>query len=266
MKRQRISPVWRLFALRRWLTGQAPVGEAQLIHRDRDLAVAWLPGSSARLMLVFISIRRGALHPDRLEFWGVASDRGRNHVLFINDRERSWYSRPGQRERIQRIVGRFVAERGIDTIWSIGNSMGGYGAILFSDRLRISKVVAFVPQLLMTPEVLAQPNWADYVAPIRDEVERDLVPIIAAADCRFHIVTGDRFDDDILHMGHLRKTLPDAPQVRIVIVPGQSHYVARWLKEQGQLAKLVAALWAGDRQGLEDCSKALPRPLDLTRA
>lgn len=266
MKRQRISPVWRLMALRRWLTGQAPTDEARLIHRDRGLAVAWLPGRSARLVLVFISIRHKALHPVTLEFRGVASDQGRNHVLFINDRERSWYSVPGLRDRIAEIVRHCVAEHGIEEIWAIGNSMGGYGAILFSDRLRISQVVAFVPQLLMTKELLAKPNWAAYVAPIRERVERDLIPIIAAADCRFHIVTGDRFADDILQMGHLRKTLSDAPQVRIVIAPGQSHYVARWLKDQGQLAKLVTALWAGDRQGLEDCSRALPQPLDLTLA
>ena len=266
MKRQRISPIWRLLALQRWLTGQSPVDEARLIHRDRNLAVAWLPGTSTRLVLVFISIRPEALHPDVLEFRGVASDHGNNHVLFINDRERSWYSAPGQRDRIARIVSRFVAAHGISETWAIGNSMGGYGAILFSHQLRISKVVAFVPQLLMTPEVLSLPNWADFVAPIRDGVEPDLVPIIAAADCRFHIVTGDRFDDDILHMGHLRKTLADASKVRIVVTPGQGHLVARWLKDQGQLAKLVAALWTGNRQALEDCSRALPQPLDLTLA
>jgi len=266
MKRQRISSIWRLMALRRRLTGQAPLDEARLIHRERDLAMVWLPGRSTKLVLVFTSIRREALHPDRLEFRGVASDQGRNHVLFINDRERSWYSVPGLRDRIAEIVRHCVAEHGIEEIWAIGNSMGGYGAILFSDRLRISQVVAFVPQILMTPEMLAQPNWANYVAPIREGVERDLVPIMATADCRFHIVTGDRFADDILQMGHLRNTLPDAPQVRIVIAPGQSHYVARWLKNQGQLASLVSALWAGDRRGLEDCSKALPQPLDLTLA
>ncbi len=266
MKRQRLSPVWRLHALRRWLTGQSPVDEARLILRDRDLAVAWLPGRSTRLVLVFISIRPGALNPDVLEFRGVASDQGRNHVLFINDRERSWYSAPGQRDRIAGIVSRFVASHGISETWAIGNSMGGYGAILFSDRLGISQVVAFVPQLLMTSEVLSLPNWADYLAPIRDGVEPDLVPIIAAADCRFHIVTGDRFDDDILHMGHLRKTLPDTPKVRIVVAPGQSHYIARWLKDQGQLARLVAALWTENRQELENCSRALPQQLDLTQA
>jgi hypothetical protein len=266
MKRQRISPVWRFQALQRWLSGHAPANEARLIHRDQDLAVAWLPGSSTRLVLVFISIRYEALHPEVLEFRGIASDNGRNHVLFINDRERSWYSAPGQRDRIAKLVRRFAASHGIEEIWSIGNSLGGHGAILFCDLLPISKAVAFVPQLLMTPEVLARPNWANFVAPIRDGVERDLIPIMAAADCRFHIVTGDRFADDLLHMGHLRRTLPDAPKVRIVTAPGQSHYVAKWLKEQGQLAKLVTALWAGDRQGLEDCSKALPQPLDLTLA
>ena len=266
MKRQRISPVWRFQALQRWLSGHAPANEARLIRRDRDLAVAWLPGSSTRLVLVFISIRYEALDPQVLEFRGIASDNGRNHVLFINDRERSWYSAPGLRDRIADLVRRFVARHGIEEIWSIGNSLGGYGAILFCDRLPISKVVAFVPQLLMSKEALAQPNWANYVAPIRDGVERDLIPIMAAADCRFHIVTGDRFADDLLHMGHLRKTLPDAPKVRIVTAPGQSHYVAKWLKDHGQLAKLVTALWAGDRQGLEDCSRALPQPLDLTLA
>ena len=266
MKRQRISPVWRLNALRYRLTGQSPVDEPRLIHRGRDLAVAWLPGRSTRLVLVFISIRPGALTPNVLEFRGVASDHGRNHVLFINDRARSWYSVPGQRDRIAGIVRDFVAEHGVSETWAIGNSMGGFGAILFSHQLRISKVVAFVPQLLMTPEVLALPNWADYRAPIRDEVERDLVPIIAAADCQYHIVTGDRFADDLLHMAHLRKTLPGTPKVKIVVAPGQSHYLARWLKNNGQLTRLVAALWAGDRQELENCSRALPQPLDLSLA
>jgi pimeloyl-ACP methyl ester carboxylesterase len=266
MKRQGISPIWRLQALQRRLTRTDSLDDARLIHRDRDLAIAWQPGSSTRLVLVFISIRPGALHPGQLEFWSIASDHGRNHVLFINDRERSWYSAPGLRERIADEVRRFVARHGIEEIWSIGNSLGGYGAILFCDRLPISKVVAFVPQLFMSKEALAQPNWANYVAPIREGVERDLIPIMAAADCRFHIVTGDRFADDLLHMEHLRKMLPDAPKVRIVTAPGQSHYVAKWLKDHGQLAKLVTALWAGDRQGLEDCSKALPQPLDLTLA
>lgn len=236
------------------------------MHRERDLAVAWLPGRSPTLVLVFISIQRAALHPDTLEFRGIASDHGRRHVLFINDRERSWYSTPGKRERVEAVVRRFIAAHGIETVWSMGNSMGGYSAILFTDRLPISRVVAFVPQILMTPAVIGRPSWVTHRPNILDSVERDLAPIMAKAPCEFRIVTGDAYAGDLIHFGHLRDRLGDAPHVRIVIVPGQGHHLASWLRRQGLLAPLVAALWTDDREGLEHCSQALERPLDLSLA
>ena len=266
MNRQRISPVWRLYALRRWLTWQTPVGQPRLIRRDRDLAVAWLPGRSKTLVLVFISIRREALHPETLEFYRIASDNGRNHVLFINDRERSWYSMPGQRDRIARTVRRFIDKHAIETVQSIGTSMGGHGAILFSSLLPISTAVAFVPQILMTPAVTDRPVWNSHRPRIKDAVQPDLTPIMAAANCRFNIVTGDQHYDDPIHLAHIRKQLPHAQNVKIVIVPGQKHNVYKWLDAQGQLTAITAALWAGDRQALEDCSRALPQPLDLSLA
>ncbi|CAN1541326.1 hypothetical protein MCELHM10_01774 [Paracoccaceae bacterium] len=266
MKRQRISPVWRLQTLRRWLTGQSPVDEPRLIHRDRDLAVAWLPGSSKTLVLVFISIRREALHPQGLEFSSIASDNGRNHVLFINDRERSWYSMPGQRDRIIRTVRSFMDKHAIETVQSIGTSMGGHGAILFSGFVPISSVVAFVPQILMTKAVTGRPVWNAHRPRIRDAVEQDLTPIMAAADCRFNIVTGDKHYDDPIHLAHVRKQLSHAGNVKVVIAPGQKHNVYKWLDAKGQLTAITAALWAGDRHALEDCSNALPQPLDLTLA
>ena len=266
MKRQRISPVWWARSLRRWLTGHAPSDQARLIHRDRDLAVAWLPGTTKRLVLVFISITHKSLHPDRLEFRANASDNGKNHVLFINDRWWSWYSRPGLRDKIAELVRKVIAAQGIESVWSIGNSMGGYGAILFRDRLPISKVVAFVPQILLRDEVIDRPTWAANRHRIMPEVERDLTPIMAAKATEFDLVYGDSDEDDQIQLGHLRQRLPDASHVRIVIVPGQKHNVARWLKAQGQLAGLTSALWTGDRTALEGISHGLETPLDLTLA
>ncbi len=266
MKRQRISPVWWVQSLRRRLTGHAPVGEPQMIHRDRGLAVAWLPGRSSRLVLVFLSIQRKALHPDRLEFRANASDQGQDHVLFINDRWWSWYSRPGLRDKLAALVRKVIAAQGIETVWSIGNSMGGFGAILFRDRLPISKVVAFVPQILLRDEVIDRPTWAANRHRIMPEVERDLTAIMAAKGTEFNLVYGDSDEDDRIQLGHLRQRLPDASHVRIVIVPGQKHDVARWLKAQGQLAGLTSALWTGDRTALEGISRRLETPLDLTLA
>jgi pimeloyl-ACP methyl ester carboxylesterase len=266
MRRQRISPLWWWQDLRRRLTGHTAAVEPRLIHRDGALAIAWLPGTSTRLVLVFLGITYRALSPARLEFRGIASDQGRNHVLFINDRRRSWYSWPGMRDRVAEVVRGFVLRQNIDEIWSIGNSMGGYGAILFRDRLPLSNVVAFVPQILMSERVIEGSVWSANRPDITDAVERDLTPIMAASDTRYHLVYGDRDQDDPIHLDHLRQHLPDAAHVRIVIAPGQQHYVAKWLKDQGQLSRLVAALWAGDRQKLEDCSKALETPLNLSLA
>ncbi|OZA09010.1 MAG: hypothetical protein B7Y02_12150, partial [Rhodobacterales bacterium 17-64-5] len=251
MKRQGISPAFYIRAMRRWLAGPASAAEPRLIHRDQDLAVAWVPGTSTRLVLVFFSINRKPLHPDRLEFQAAASDNGRNHVLVINDRERSWYSMPGQRDRIVRVVRQFMARHGIETVWSIGTSMGGHGAILFSGVLPISNVVAFVPQVLMTRAVTDRLVWNAHRPRLRSGVEQDLTPIMAAADCSFNIVTGDKHHDDPIHLAHIRKQLPDAGNVRIVVVPGQKHNVCNWLETQGKLADLIAALWAGDRLALD---------------
>lgn len=264
MRRQGISPVWWFRSLHRRITGRLTTLDARLIHRERDLAVAWLPGSSPILVLVFISIQRAALHPDTLEFRAIASDHGRHHVLFINDRERSWYSKPDKRERVEAVVRRFIEAHGIETVWSMGNSMGGYSAILFCDRLPISRVVAFVPQILMTPAVID--HWSSHLTKIQGDVERDLMPIMANARCEFRLVTNDSYSDDLIHFSHLRAHLSGAPHIRFVIVPGQGHHVAAWLKKQGQLAPLVAALWTDDREGLENCSRALERPLDLSLA
>ena len=266
MKRQGISPVWWVQSLRRWLTGHAPSDQARVIHRDGDLAVAWLPGTTKRLVLVFTSINRKPLHPNRLEFRANASDQGQNHVLFINDRRWSWYSRPGLRDKIAGLVRKVIAAQGIETVWSIGNSMGGCGAILFRDRLPISKVVAFVPQILLRDEVIDRPTWAANRHRIMPKVERDLTPIMAAKGTEFNLVYGDSDEDDQIQLGHLRQRLPDASHVRIVIVPGQKHDVARWLKAQGQLAGLTSALWTGDRTALEGISRRLETPLDLTLA
>lgn len=266
MKPQRISPIWWVQALRRWITRHDPAGEPRLIHRDRDTAMVWLPGQSDRLIVVFLGIQGKRLRPRRLEFSDIAWDGGCNHVLFVTDRCRSWYSCPGQRNRIAEVINWFAAKHRFGTIWAMGGSMGAHGAILFSDLLPISRVIAFVPQLLMTEAVISKPIWAQNRPNITDAVVRDLVPVLARAKGRITILYGDEDEDDIIHLDHLRQELPETEHVRIVIAPGQKHKVAPWLKAQGQLACVVKALWADDRTALEDCSRRLDTPLDLTLA
>lgn len=266
MTRQRISPVWWALALRRWLVGGAPEGEPRLIHRDPDSAIAFVPGRSDCLVVVFLGVQNKRLRPRKLDFKDIAWDQGRRNVLFVTDRHSGWYSRPGQRERIAGVIRDFAARHGFGSIYAMGGSMGGYGAILFSGLLPFEKVIAFVPQLLMTEAVISQPVWYRHRDSVTNHVVRDLVPVLARATGQVTIIYGDRDPDDRIQLDHLRRTLPNGSKVRVVIAPGQAHKVAPWLKAQGLLERFVAAVWSGERQPLEDCSKALETPLDLTWA
>lgn len=264
MRRRKISPIWYFQALRRWLTGRSPVGEARLVYNDRQTAVAWVPGQSKTLVVAFQAARRKSFRPYRLDFRDVAWGNGANHVLFVSDRCASWYSRAGQRDKIARMIREFAARHGIETIWSIGGSMGGYGAILFSESVPFDKAVAFVPQLLLSEPVINAPNWAYNRPNITDSVDRDLVPILASTPCHVHLVYGDQDPDDLIHFNHLCQTLPEATNVRMVVARGKGHAIAPWLHKRGQLAAVVTALWDEDQHALEDCNRKLEIPLELT--
>jgi pimeloyl-ACP methyl ester carboxylesterase len=263
---QAISLQWTYAALRRKLTGRGLDTDPRLIYRDRDFAIGWQPGTSKKLVLVFTGIRAKGFHPEKLDFHAIATDQGRNHALFITDRHSSWYSRKGMRDRIIAQVRKFADAHGIESMQAIGNSMGGHGAILFSRDLPISDVIAFVPQIFMHEWLLGMDEWNKFKPHIHDGVERDLNPIIAASDASFSIVFGDQYKNDQIHFRQLRKILPLVENVKVVVVPGQAHEVAAWLKGQGQLAGLVKAMMTGNRAALEDCSRLLARPLDLTLA
>ena len=211
-----------------------------VLYEDADLLISWLPGAGHRAVLAFVGmvVALGGRQP--LEFVGVAAAEGR-HVLFISDQRRSWYSRPGLQERVVRVVQDFCAAQGITDLSAIGNSMGGYGAILFASLLPVRHVAAFVPQVLLTPQVLAMTQWDETRAYIQDGVVRDLVPGMLASAARFTLVHGDQDIDDNIHAAHL----PKAANIDPLIFKGRDHKVSRWLKDRGVLAALGSAMLDG---------------------
>ncbi len=112
---------------------------------DDELRLRWMPGNSTSLVVVFSGVQHnvGGLPLD--EFVGTASEGARNHVLFVSDVKCSWFSRPQLNTRILDAINTFIDTHQIQDVVAIGNSMGGYGAILFSDRLPFRIVAAFSP-------------------------------------------------------------------------------------------------------------------------
>lgn len=239
--RQSIRRRLRLWAWALGLAGPRPV----LLHHDGELALHALAGRSDRLVLVFTSGRGRGRRADKLEFARVASDGGRNHVLFVTDLALSWYSRPGMRDRIVAAARALIADRGIREVRAIGVSMGGFGAMLFSRDLPVSHVAAFAPQIEMTPAAMAGRSWDGWREAVTPAVEPSLAGLMPVSPARYTLLYGDRDEDDLAQ----RARVPVAPNVSLLEAPGHGHDIATAMADRGLLAPVAAAMLDGAAPG-----------------
>lgn len=232
-------PVW----LRSWLPGSAGAGlnRMRTLIEDDDLLIRYLPGTDARLTVAFTGVGRGLGGIQRDEFVRSAADGGASHALFVTDRRRSWYARTGLAARIIAAVQEIVARRGIARVATLGNSMGGFGALWFADRLGATVAMAFAPQASTDPAVLPEPRWAQFRAQMDPAGIRTVDAVPGSACLRF-AVFGARQRLDRPH-ADLIEARTGAQVYRLAEA---GHGVARYLKERGQLAPLVAEMLAGD--------------------
>lgn len=218
----------------------------KMLVDEEDLQVRWLAGQSDRMVVSFTGIghRQGAWQ--RIEFVKTASAGGENVVVFVTDRKRTWFNGAGLIERIVAAVKGLAERLGIRRIVTLGNSMGGYGAVLFANRLGAEQAISFVPQFTMNDAVLREPRWQDYKA----GMDRFAVASLAecmAPPCTFFVVHGGRGQD----RRHWRR-FPVGENVQHWILPLKTHAAAARLREEGQLDLLIAALLDGNQSGVTE--------------
>ncbi|QAA81357.1 hypothetical protein EI546_06280 [Aequorivita sp. H23M31] len=71
--------------------------------------------------------------------------------IFLRDFNQAWYhmgvdSELNSMDEITEYLGKMITEKGYEKVCFIGNSMGGYAALLFGSILKVSCVIAFAPQ------------------------------------------------------------------------------------------------------------------------
>jgi len=216
--------------------------EVQTLVSDEELMIRWMPGSTSSLVLAFSGVRHGLGGLPMDEFAGTASDGSTAHVLFISDMLRSWYSRPGLVARIAAAARSFCAQQDIDRISIIGNSMGGYGAILFSQLLPVSAVAAFGPQVSMHPEVIREPRWRKFRPAFGPELLRSLEEPILASKAKIFVVFGG---GDLLDRAQAALS-PQSHNLFVHVVPRCDHNVVKNLKDQNLSKPLAQAMLQGN--------------------
>jgi len=211
-----------------------------LIEAPEPLCVHVLPGRGTRLVLSLAGVGFARKLTPQREFPGSASQGGENHVLFISDRSRSWMNGPGVKDAILDIVARYKAAHGITEVVAMGNSMGGFAALVLADLMPINTVIAMSPQFSAHPRLVPEETrWWFYRRQINAWEFADVGPL-AQSGTRYFIFHADA-PEEVAHWARF----PKDTRIHHFIVTGEDHNLARTLQKRGLLRKAVGAAIAG---------------------
>lgn len=208
-----------------------------------------LTAGSEKLYIFFGGIAAGIAMPP-FEFYNSARILDYSKI-FVRDLKQSWYHAglPGissnlysTRDYLHSTIENVNPKR----CFFVGNSMGGYAAILFHTLLGIGEAVAFAPQTFISPFMRWRYRdhrwrtqiWKTYkIGGLRNRVW-DLKPLMmrnsAARKVSIFVSTDDPMDR--VHAMHLK----DVPGVRIFERNGGGHGVVKLLRESGELPIIMS--------------------------
>lgn len=197
-----------------------------------------LPGPGDTLVIAFSSIGHDPTRAPSPEFVAAATAGGRP-ALFVTDAQRSWTHAPGFSVALDQAVGAVQARQPIRRIVTLGQSMGGFAALVAAEVLAVDVVLAFGPQSRLDDP--SESRWSEWLA--RLALQRSAPPVPAEPWlCLFHGLQDDA-----------------AQAARFPLRRGLDHFLfadhghsglTAYLKARGLLQGLVDAASQGDRRRL----------------
>lgn len=162
------------------------------------------------------------------EFTALSPELGPNY--FVIDKTRSW----GNAIDLEAVC-KVIRDRHHDKrIITLGNSMGGFLAILASQYIGAERCISFSPQYSVSPKVVPfEKRWKKY----SDKIDTFKFESLSHAFCdetEYFIFFGNR-KSELRHMN----LFPDRRNVRKILA-GRDHNLARELKQSGLLYPLIS--------------------------
>ncbi len=229
----------------------------RLVHLSGRLKVTCAPGSGTRLVVSFTGVGKPEARDQAEEFVGSSRQNGRNHVLFVADTLRSWYNDPGIFEEVVDVVDEYRRRHGIAETVTFGNSMGGYGALIFARALGATSALAISAQYSADPALVPEETrWREYRDRIavftRPPLEQELSP-----DCRYFVLHGG----GRVERPHWSR-FPRQENLHHYLVGRAGHGVGRRLKASGLMRNVARLAIAGRPVAFR---RALAAGLDIRR-
>ena len=167
---------------------------------------------------------------------------------FLRDHYSAWYHRGvvDVGPDIDAVVERLRAlAREADEMVMIGNSAGGYAALLFG-ALFGCEAHAFSPQTFVERDMLHAAGDHRWDAELEALLASgrfnrrygDLAPVIASSSGTFHVYHGAVHPYDVKHAEHIR----ELPNVIVHQLEGTDHRVVRALRDSGWLQEFLVGM------------------------
>lgn len=214
-------------------------------------------GSSV-LLVSFGGIRAGTGLPG-FEFRRMLSAHPCDQV-FVRDLEQAWYQRGSRPEArsVPELAGwlrRFIEDGGYTRVVFVGNSMGGYAAILFGAMLDVDHALAIAPQTFVQWRrriLYRDPRWRRQVLRLHLATRshrryRDLVATLRhhrpqRLSVEVHYAPNDLLDR--VHATYLAERWP----IDLREHPNGGHQVVKHLRDTGELDAILGRVLAAAPQ------------------
>ena len=223
--------------------------ELNIIHQTDDLTIIHRAAAQmdAQLILSFSGVCHKFDGMGAMEFAKSLANFGMDgEILFISELARTWYSNVADRI-VDFVQSRYPGRR----IITLGNSMGGSGALLLSRLLPGCEVaVSFVPQYSVSPCLMPdETRWREHSQTVQNWAYEMSVPDQGHRRARQLLFFGADESRDMPHAERLSGALN--PDSTIFIVDGCGHNVASFLKNKGLLPGLLGCCFNMDKDA--DC-------------
>jgi acetyl esterase/lipase len=195
----------------------------------------------------------GPAGPGRTPFFEFARSLGATpaKTTFVRDHAGAWYHRGVQGvgpdvDSVAAHLREVAAAADVDDVVLLGNSAGGYAALLFGALLGWD-AYAFSPQTFIDPQMLAaceDHRWALYVDALGDEMDpryADLLPVLRQSEGRFHVYYPSELRLDVIHA----ERLEEVPRVSLHGIRYAGHGLVQSLRASGWLQSFLEALVSG---------------------
>ena len=174
-----------------------------------------------KTVLAFSSIGHGAKYIQDEEFFNLTK---KYNVFFIKDITRSWFNHVDIK-----LIKKNFNKKKIDH--SIGYSMGGFNAIIFSTIHNIKKVIAISPQFSIHPKISKDKSFLNYASRIKEW----RYPQLEFSENTDYLLI---FGDSSLETYHAN-LVPKKRNIKIIFIKNSDHESLKRLKKTGKLYKMI---------------------------